>query len=306
MGKPIAGRDEKIKASRRAGRGVRRPGTDEGSSETTGGRKPAAAGPCSQPCDDPPSTFSTPAAERSPPFPASSSSHRYVVFSVCLSSAAITTPALPTRVQQQQQRRRRQHHGPGYPLSTSHKSPGPPFTHRGVSCASSRDSGNGISAAVRIGRQSGRLRDARPMRRAHLCPITRLSYGGRQLSDGKTPALPFLVDRSVDPFREEFTAIAAYLFRLFALQSTMLKMEDASVTCCSGHCFLCGHRPFSDVTDADYMNEHAPPPAPYYPYPALHKEHPTTLAGALACLAGRPMLFSSAPLLSPPDKAGAE
>lgn len=54
------------------------------------------------------------------------------------------------------------------------------------------------------------------------------------------------------------------------------------------------------------MNEHAPPPAPYYLYPALHKEHPTTLAGALACLAGRPMLFSSAPLLSPPDKAGAE
>lgn len=64
--------------------------------------------------------------------------------------------------------------------------------------------------------------------------------------------------------------------------------------------------PSSDVTDADYMNEHAPPPAPYYPYPALHKEHPTTLAGALACLAGQPMLFSSAPLLSPPDKAGAE
>jgi len=54
--------------------------------------------------------------------------------------------------------------------------------------------------------------------------------GGRQLSDGKTPALPFLVDRSVDPFREEFTAIAACLFLLFALQSTMLKMEDASVT----------------------------------------------------------------------------
>lgn len=74
-----------------------------------------------------------------------------------------------------QQRQREHHHGPGYPLSTSHKSPGP-FTHRGVSCASSRDSGNGISAADGIGRQIGRLRDSRPMRRAHLCPITRLSY----------------------------------------------------------------------------------------------------------------------------------
>lgn len=39
---------------------------------------------------------------------------------------------------------------------------------------------------------------------------------------------------------------------------------------------------------------------------ALHKGHPTTLDDALACLAGRPMLFSSAPLLSPPDKGGAE
>lgn len=41
--------------------------------------------------------------------------------------------------------------------------------------------------------------------------------GGRQLPDGKTPALPFLVDRSVDPFREEFTAVAACLFLLLAL-----------------------------------------------------------------------------------------
>lgn len=46
--------------------------------------------------------------------------------------------------------------------------------------------------------------------------------GGRQLPDGKTPALPFLVDRSVDPFREEFTAC---LFLLFALHSAMLKMR---------------------------------------------------------------------------------
>jgi len=35
-------------------------------------------------------------------------------------------------------------------------------------------------------------------------------------------------------------------------------------------------------TSADYINEHAPPPAPYYPYPTLQKEHPATLAGALA------------------------
>lgn len=35
-------------------------------------------------------------------------------------------------------------------------------------------------------------------------------------------------------------------------------------------------------TGADYINEHAPPPAPYYPYPTLQKEHPATLAGALA------------------------
>lgn len=34
--------------------------------------------------------------------------------------------------------------------------------------------------------------------------------------------------------------------------------------------------------DVDYINEHAPPPAPYYPYPTLQKEHPATLAGALA------------------------
>lgn len=33
---------------------------------------------------------------------------------------------------------------------------------------------------------------------------------------------------------------------------------------------------------ADYINEHAPPPAPYYPYPTLQKEHPATLAGTLA------------------------
>ncbi|KAL6441438.1 hypothetical protein ACFW04_003566 [Cataglyphis niger] len=144
-----------------------REGTDP-----SGPRGNHPTGAPSQPCDDPPSTSASPASERSPPFPASSSSHRYVVFSVCLPSAdAITTPALPMR-----QRQREHHHGPGYPLSTSHKSPGPPFTHRGVSCASSRDSGNGISAADGIGRQIGRLRDSRPVRGAHLCPITRLSY----------------------------------------------------------------------------------------------------------------------------------
>ncbi|KYM92340.1 hypothetical protein ALC53_00795 [Atta colombica] len=130
--------------------------------KNTGRVKPAAdtaaAGPCNQPCDDLPSTSAIPAGERSPP----SLSLVILVSPLCRSlylsvvaAAATTTPASPMRVQQQQQQ---QHHqSPGSPLSTSHKSPGPPFTHREMSCVSNRDSDKRISTDVATHEIGGHL-----------------------------------------------------------------------------------------------------------------------------------------------------